>query len=132
MEIPTHTLHVFGNTRKTSTGGDWDQSSDIRLKKNILPIKNALDTVMKLKGVTYMWKDPAKHNDEDGRYMGFSAQDAEKVIPEWVKVEADGYKLLNAIGANALFVEAIKELKAENGALEQRIEVLESKLNIGQ
>ncbi|MBY0428631.1 MAG: tail fiber domain-containing protein, partial [Alphaproteobacteria bacterium] len=54
-------------------------NSDARLKKDIKPLENALDTVMKLKGVSYTWK-----SNGDKSY-GVIAQDVEKVLPVVVK-----------------------------------------------
>ena len=54
------------------------------------------------------------------------AQDVEKILPELVNETSDGIKALNYNGITALLVEAVKELKAKNTALEARIAALES------
>lgn len=106
---PPFTLDVRGPAANTT--GVWGIISDARLKKNIKPLNNALDTILKLQGVTFKWKDSKKGK---GRQLGFIAQDVEKVIPEWVKTEKQGYKWLEKQGIEALFVEAIKELHVKN------------------
>ena len=87
--------------------------SDIRLKKDVKPIENALDIVDKLKGVTFTWKR------DDKKSLGFIAQDVEKVVPELVedKPAIDDpdtlHKTVNYANMVAILTEAVKELKAE-------------------
>lgn len=57
------------------------QTSDARLKKDIAPLTNGLDAVMKLRPVTYNWINP---KDGKGNEIGFIAQEVEKVIPQAV------------------------------------------------
>jgi hypothetical protein len=51
-----------------------------------------------------------------GRTVGFIAQDVEKVFPEWVNTDADGYRYITERGTTALMVEALRELRAEKDA----------------
>ncbi|GEM_PF-3669686 len=95
------------------------QASDRRLKKDIEPIKNALDKVIRLDGKYFTWK---KDNQRD---IGFIAQDVEKVLPELVHETSDGYKSLNYPQITALLANAIKELKAENDRLRNMVNTLE-------
>ncbi len=57
-------------------------SSDRRLKKEIKPIDYGLSAVMKLKPVSYKWKQ----GNQDTK-LGFIAQDVSLVVPEIVKLE---------------------------------------------
>jgi hypothetical protein len=106
------TFFVNGSAGGTTA---WYNDSDERLKKNIRTVDNALDKVMKLRGVTYEWKDPEKH--EKGRKLGFIAQESKEVIPEAVdyNIENDSYSMQYA-SVTAVLVEAIKELKKEVGS----------------
>jgi hypothetical protein len=54
-------------------------TSDRREKKNIEPLNYGLNEVMKLKPVTFNWKDR-----EDGKKIGFIAQELQEVISEVV------------------------------------------------
>jgi len=118
---PTRKLWVNGAAGGT-TG--WYNDSDVRLKNNVVTIDNALDKVENLRGVYFEWND--KENHILGRQMGFIAQEALPVIPEVVD-KAGEYYGMDYASINALLVEAIKELKAQNDSLRARIEALENK-----
>ncbi|MFN5847305.1 MAG: tail fiber domain-containing protein, partial [Chitinophagales bacterium] len=79
------------------------------------PIYNALELVNKLNGKSYQWtKEYQKESSLDnGRHLGFLAQELEKIVPEAVvKFEKGRY----AVDYNSLIpvvTEAIKELNAK-------------------
>jgi len=61
--------------------------SDERLKKDVQPITNAIDDIMKLEAVTYKWdmeKNPTFGFDAEVLNYGFLAQDLNSVFPELV------------------------------------------------
>ena len=106
-----------GNATAT---GNVTAYSDIRLKSNIEPLINSLDTVCQLQGVKYIRKSTGKTE------IGFVAQDVKKVVPELVEIVdsrtesskgmSEGIEDLHVMkyqNTVALLVEAIKELKAE-------------------
>lgn len=122
-------LQVTGWAQKGQGATDiphWDSVSDIRLKKNIKTINDALGKVLKLRGVYFEWKDSKKYGSD--RQIGLIAQEVEEVFPDWVSTMEDGYKSIAVNGDTALFIEAIKELKSENDTLKQRIKALEEKI----
>lgn len=97
--------------------------SDIRVKDNIEVIDNALEKVQKIRGVTFTRKD-ATPEDSHKRHAGVIAQEVLTVLPEVVSgTEQDMYSV--AYGNMAgLFIEAIKELKAENDSQKTEIDKL--------
>jgi hypothetical protein len=100
-------------------------TSDIRFKKNITPIPNALDKLNKIGGYTFDWNpDPelTKLHGFKGHDIGVIAQEIEKVLPELVTTRDNGYKAVKYEKLVALLIESNKELL-------KRIEVLESKIN---
>ncbi|MBZ0173255.1 MAG: tail fiber domain-containing protein [Phycisphaerales bacterium] len=109
-------------------GSTWAFASDERLKKNIHTIDGALDTLLALRGVHYEYKDPNAIGELDGVRTGFIAQEAEKVIPDWVSDRDDGYKFMTIRGFEALSVEAMRELHAENASLRADIESLRAEV----
>ena len=86
--------------------------SDKKLKENIKPIENSLDTVLNLKGVTFDWKKSDGILDIK-KDIGFIAQEVQEVIPELVRENEDGLLSMRYQGITPILVEAIKELKAE-------------------
>lgn len=101
------------DVRIDSNGNLTTNTSDIRFKNNIEPITNALDTVNKLNGVTYQWRDTKAGGDTIK--LGFVAQEVESIEPKLVFTNKhDGYKGIHTDGIIPLLVEAIKEL-SKNG-----------------
>ena len=67
--------------------GCWMSSfSDERMKTGMkdLPRGNGLDAIMKLRPVTFHWKDKSR-NAKEGEQVGFVAQEVEKVFPDAVR-----------------------------------------------
>lgn len=94
--------------------------SDSRLKKDIKPITDGLDLIMKLKPVTYNWKDLTNHNTTDPReQMGFIAQDVEPLIPSAIGLSDDGFKTLDKAKIIPYLVGAIQELAKIKGVAGQ-------------
>ena len=112
-------------------------NSDIRLKQNIIPIKNSLSKILSLNGYTFDWKKDGKHD------IGVIAQEVEKVFPDIVHTdEKTGMKSVEYGNLVAPIIEAIKELagnvrnntteidalQSENAALKQRLDAIEARL----
>ena len=85
-------------------------SSDIRLKEDVKPLEGSLDKVEKLRGVSFLWKNTP---DQKKRSIGFIAQELEKVFPELVGEDKDGYKQVNYANFVAILTNAVKELNAK-------------------
>jgi endosialidase-like protein len=104
--------------------------SDRRLKKNIEPLKGALDSLLKLKGVTFEWNAPDTtrdgHGQEEGTQTGFIAQQVEPIFSSWVGENAEGFKTLNIPSKEmaALTVEAFRELNAKSDKQQAQIDKL--------
>jgi hypothetical protein len=126
---PRWELEVNGEARKPG-GGSWGDSSDIRLKQNVQPLIGSLEKLLRLRGVTYEWKEPEHHGNLTGTQIGMIGQEVETIFPQWVSTDSDGYKTLTFRGFEALTVEAMKELKAENTALKQLIHKLENRVAV--
>ena len=86
--------------------GNVTAYSDERLKENIKTIPNALETVKKLRGVSF------ERKDFTGKGIGVIAQEIEQVLPE---VVVDGeYKSVSYGNIVGLLIEAIKELEKKH------------------
>ncbi len=123
---PRYKLEVNGSAAKPG-GGSWTNSSDARLKTKVEPLSGSLDKLLKLRGVSYEWKDPEEHGNLTGKQIGMIAQEVEKVFPQWVGTDSNGYKDLTFRGFEALAVEAFRELKAENEMLKLKYKELEAR-----
>src|SRR5262249_39482617 len=105
--------------------GTFVNSSDARLKTNIRPLTDALESVVRLQGVSYDWrKDLPDLHATDQRQLGFVAQEVEKVYPELVYTDEKGYKSVNYLGVVPALVEAIKSLKAQVDDKQKQIDEL--------
>jgi predicted MPP superfamily phosphohydrolase len=96
-------------------------SSDLRFKKNIRPVVNALDKVKALRGVYFNWDQqnfPDKNFGEQDE-LGFIAQEVEKVVPEIVAHDKtkEAYRSVKYDKLVALLVEAIKEQQKQIDSL---------------
>jgi len=120
-------LNITGNAFKPG-GGAWGAASDIRLKKNIEPLRGALDKLLRLRGVLYEWKEPQKQGNLTGMQVGLIAQEVEDVFPDWVGKDSEGYKTLTVRGFEALTIEALRELKVENEALKAKYGELDAEV----
>jgi len=121
-----------GKLETTSTGvtvtGDVNSTSDIRYKKNIETIDNALEKVQSLRGVTYDWDNDAFKEDDSTKKPNFTeratgviAQDVEKVLPEAVRENEDGFKNVAYGNMVGLLIEAIKEQQEQIDALKKQL-----------
>ena len=92
--------------------------SDARLKTDVKTIENAVDTVSKMRGVSY------ERIDTGERGIGVIAQEMKEVLPEVVMDAASENEYMSVSYGNivGVLIEAIKELKAE-------IEVLKGQIN---
>jgi hypothetical protein len=144
---PGYKLHVIGSV--FATGVVYCNSSalcsDERWKTNIKPIQNALHNVLKIQGVTYYWKVdeyPDMHFSE-GEQIGFIAQEVEKIYPQVVLTDKDGYKSIDYSKLTPILVEAIKDqqkiieklqaentqIKAENAQIKSEVKALAEQVN---
>jgi hypothetical protein len=109
-------------------GGAWASVSDARLKRDMRPLQGTLERLLRLRPVTFEWISPEKHGGQSTPQIGFVAQEVERVFPEWVVTDHEGYRALAIRGFEALAVEALRELHAENQELRRRIDVLEARV----
>jgi hypothetical protein len=132
-------LQVFGDVRVgtsgtngcvknfTGTGIIGTCSSDRRLKRDITPFGSVLNQLTTLQPVHFSWRAaefPDRHFG-DSRAYGLIAQDVEQVLPELVVTNDDGFKAVDYSKLPLLTIQAVKELKAENEMLKQRLTELE-------
>jgi hypothetical protein len=81
--------------------------SDINSKENIETIANSLEKVLRMRGVSFVWKD------NKNKSIGIIAQEIEKVVPEIVNTDSGGVKSVNYDSIIGLLIEAIKEQQCQ-------------------
>jgi Chaperone of endosialidase len=86
------------------------QSSDGRLKQNIVTLENALDRILKLRGVNFEFRPEMKQHYTPGLQLGLIAQEVRAIVPEVVSEMSDGYLSVSYGNMAGLFVESFREL----------------------
>jgi hypothetical protein len=120
----------------TFTGDVTANTSDKRLKTNIINIDNPLEKLSKINGVYFNWNNLAKEiasKNINNREVGFLAQEIQEILPEIIKrapfdrlngedasKTGENYLTIQYEKIVPLLVEAIKELKIQIDELKNR------------
>jgi Chaperone of endosialidase len=119
--------------------GVFSALSDRTRKKNVIPMKSVLETVLKLPAYSYNYLDS---KDTDRRMLGFMAQDVQPYFPELVYQRYDreitkpvltmDYSGLGVIAIKAIQEQQkqIEEVKSENDYLKEKIEMLMKRVEV--
>jgi hypothetical protein len=112
LNIKTVGSSAFANDIRIAANGNLTtNTSDERLKENILPLTDSLSKIKQLSGVTYQWKDKSAGGDDIK--IGFIAQQVEGVEPLLVFTnKVDSYKGIHIDSIIPMLVEAVKELSS--------------------
>ena len=118
-----------GGGDATFSGDVTANTSDGRLKTNIVNIDSPLEKISKINGVYFNWNETAKEltgKDTEQREVGFIAQEVQSILPEIVKQapfdtiehtnqskSGEEYLTIQYEKIVPLLVECIKELKKE-------------------
>jgi hypothetical protein len=137
-------METVGNNQNTkimkfygsvTVNGSTVQTSDLTLKTDIETLESSLDKICRLRGVSYRMKED--YDASSIKQLGLIAQEVEVEYPELVlemqkDIDRDGvnekYKGLNYANLTAPMVEAIKELKDKNDALEAENTLLKNQM----
>jgi uncharacterized small protein (DUF1192 family) len=117
---PSEKLHVVGNICATGTIATC---SDLRYKKDINKIDNALSLISKFNGYTYNFKvkEFPDHKFDSTAQVGFIAQE-----PQVVQKNESGYLSVDYAKVTPLLLMAIKEQQAEIAIQKSEIETLKA------
>lgn len=105
----------FNPSTGTLTTTDVNVLSDLHLKDNIVNITDPMSVLSRLQGKSFTWKD------NNNLSYGVIAQELETVLPELVKVDAQGNKSVNYIPLIAFLIEAVKKQQQEIDQIKQGI-----------
>ncbi|GHN02133.1 hypothetical protein WSM22_36220 [Cytophagales bacterium WSM2-2] len=122
---PSHSLEVVGSAGKT-TGTTWINTSDRRIKTDIQTVTNGLETIKKLRPVTYRYTDEWRNrfpSIKNQYYYSFIAQEFQKVFPESVEgsgkyLSGDPQEIL-AIDISNVHIVAVKAIQEQQALIEQ-------------
>jgi hypothetical protein len=129
-------LNVFGNGNITNQGNSYGQNSDVKIKKNIVDATNKLDDLCKVRVRNFVMKqDPTEL-----KQIGVVAQEVEEIFPGIIDETPDRDSDDQPTGTVTksvkysvfvpMLIKGIQELRAKNDALEDRIEILESAIEM--
>ena len=147
--IKSNGASIFENSPNGNLNGFWKyngtfitvgpHTSDVRLKKNIEPLTNGLDKIMKLNPVTFNWDEEIVPNlaEKYPNMVGLIAQEVEEVVPEVVsktivnsvkdgKEKGRSYKRVLYENLVPLLIDGMKEQQRQIEELKQRISELEN------
>jgi len=101
-----------GNSETSCTvdGASFSCSSDERLKKNFEVVVGALEGILQLNPVKYIW------NNEDEtalQKIGFKAQEVQPLFPELIGQTSNGMLTMNYAGLTPLLAAAIKDVYSQ-------------------
>lgn len=132
---PMYQLEVVGDADIT---GELTAASDMRLKEDIVDVKDAINTIQKLKPKSYQFKTEEFPTMDlaEGTKMGFLAQELEAVLPELVSTGAEvsstlgesfNSKSVNYIELIPLLTKAIQEQQEMIENLKKEVQELKNK-----
>jgi hypothetical protein len=100
------------------------ETSSLAFKTNVRTYENALETVKRLRGVHFDWKESGKPS------VGLIAEEVEGVVPEVVAHGGNGGAAtgVNYSGLVGVLVEAVKEQQKTISALSEKVSELEKML----
>lgn len=94
-------------------------ASDERFKQNVRAFAPSLDKVARLRPVEFEWRTEEfpERRFGSGRSYGLIAQEVEKVLPELVTQDEQGFKAVKYSALPLLTLGALQELKAQKDEL---------------
>ena len=122
---PDQKLSVQGDANKSAGGTSWGVFSDERLKNIKGSYSRGLSAVMGLRPVRFSYKsDNPLSLPSDSENIGFSAQALQKVVPEAVTRNANGYLTMHSDPILWAMVNAIQEQQREIASLKAQVQKL--------
>ena len=140
IRVTGNRVHFGGDVYATgtyTTATGFQNCSDVRFKKDFTPITSALSGIGQIEAYTYFWKQDEfpQYGFNDRKQIGFKAQDIQKIYPEVVSTDANGYLSVDYGKLTPVLLVAIKELndklntlQNDNAALKAKVENLDKGL----
>ena len=123
-----YALYAFGSAFLT---GSVFQASDLAYKKNVVPVKNAVEKLRLLNGVHFEYSDTAEGvKSSETESIGVIAQEVEEVFPSIVRENKEGLKAVNYSALVPVLIEAIKDQQLQLEAQQKEIDDLKAALGV--
>lgn len=123
----------FGEVFYIKSDGSYPAStSDQMYKTNVATLADVLQKIDQIRGVSFDWNDlyrASHYGAPEARQIGMIAQEVQAVFPELVEqvtLQDRTFLGLDYQRFTAVLVQAVKELKAMNEALSDRVKALEA------
>ena len=130
-------------------GGFWVAPSDRRLKQNIQPYTDGLESLLRINPVTYKYNSIFKTLDTGETYVGIIAQEVQEIAPYMINekpfgqlIEEDenghdkivnqgtSYLTFDGSALTYMLINSIKEMNVKHEELKTKNKELENKLNV--
>lgn len=122
-------MYLGGSTAYKLGGGSWTAWSDERLKTNITPYEDGLNSVLAIKPIKFKYNKKLGI-DTDKEFIGVIAQELNEVAPYMVgSFEQDGidYMDVDNSAMTYMLINAVKEQQEQIETLKREIEALKNK-----
>ena len=125
---PSFSLQLASDSAGKPTSSTWTIASDERIKENIVlqNLEDSFNIISKLELKQFNYKSEKIPESENKKYIGFIAQDVEKIIPECVytstNYDIDDFKNLDVDQINKHLLGAVQFLIKKINILEKELE----------
>lgn len=112
-------MEASGGGYYSTSDHSWHNGSSIRWKEAVKPIENPLAVLLKLRGITFKWKDSGLPG------MSLIAEEVGKEVPEAVSFSKETPEFCDGFNPGALIGLLVEAVKAQ----QTQIEALQAKFN---
>ncbi|SVD48095.1 uncharacterized protein METZ01_LOCUS400949, partial [marine metagenome] len=132
LDLMTFTSAGVAFTGNITTDLALVVTSDARYKKNITPVSDAQEKLSELNPVNYEMRrnEFSSKGFNDKKQWGFIAQEVEKIMPELIHADKDGYRSMNYTGIIPLLTKAVQEQQTEMEKQQKEIDELKAQLEL--
>lgn len=100
-------------------------TSDIRLKKNVIPLSRQSDIISQIMTYSYNYIEDV----ENTLHFGFVAQELKKLFPSLVRKDSKGFYYINTSELIPIAIKGLQESNERILELENKVDSLEQRLN---
>ena len=122
-----NTMLMWTNGDIRNTNNSYGAISDASVKKDIVPSRDYLADLMKVRIVNYDWT----HIEDQPRQLGVVAQELEEIFPGLVEFDTKtNLKSVKYSVLNLIAIKSLQELASEHAILVTKFDALEAKMEV--